>query len=212
MTTFISIATIFMSMKSMSAAIVNRKWATPKEIWGMTRLLILSVGLTEYLGSFKQFTDRLLTLWTKSGKKYLVLYMKEALAHVIAFLNHVRRPYNQGAPGLRLSRAGLPTIIPTPLRQAIMRFRAHGGLRDGLVLRTVLTVLSMYRVLNLYRSQIWRRSLTLLTGLAHCSILMSWAEFYLYSRELLSKVSDGLSVSQLALTGHGLPGLPEQML
>jgi len=137
-----------MSMKSMSAAIVNRKWATPKEIWGMTRLLILSVGLTEYLGSFKQFTDRLLTLWTKSGKKYLVLYMKEALAHVIAFLNHVRRPYNQGAPGLRLSRAGLPTIIPTPLRQAIMRFRAHGGLRDGLVLRTVLTVLSMYRVLN----------------------------------------------------------------
>nr|QDH88581.1 MAG: RNA-dependent RNA polymerase [Mitovirus sp.] len=137
-----------MSLKSMSAAIVNRRWASPGEIWGITHLLILSVGLTEYMSAFKQFTERLLTLWRKSGKKFLVLYMKEALAHVIAFLNHKKRSLTKGAPSLHLSRAGLPTIVPGLLRAVILRFRREGGLKDRLVVRTVLTVLSMYRVLN----------------------------------------------------------------
>jgi hypothetical protein len=114
----------------------------------MTHLLILSVGLTEYMSVFKQFTERLLALWKGSGKKFLVLYMKESLAHVIAYLNHKSRPFTKGAISVRLSRAGLPLIIPGLLRFSIMRFRAEGGLRDRLVVRTVLTVLSMFRVLN----------------------------------------------------------------
>jgi hypothetical protein len=137
-----------MSLKSMSAAIVNRRWASPREIWGITHLLILSVGLTEYMSAFKQLVERLLDLWKKSGKKFLVLYMKECLAHTIAFLNHKSRPFTKGAISVRLSRAGLPTIIPGLLRSVIIRFRREGGLRDRLVTRTVLTVLSMYRVLN----------------------------------------------------------------
>jgi hypothetical protein len=135
-------------MKSMSAAIVNRKWASPNEIWGITHLLILSVGLTSFMSNFKQLTERLLELWRKSGKKFLVLYIKQALAHVIAFLNHKSISFTQGMVSMRLSRAGLPTIIPGPLRAVILRFRREGGLRDRLVVRTVLTVLSMYRVLN----------------------------------------------------------------
>nr|QDH87249.1 MAG: RNA-dependent RNA polymerase [Mitovirus sp.] len=137
-----------MSLKSMSAAIVNRKWASPKEIWGMAHLLILSVGLTEYIGDFKLLTDRLLSVWEKSGKKFLVLYMKECVALVIAFLNHASRPFIKGMISVRQSRQGLPLIIPGPLRVVILRYRRDGGYRDQLVTRIVLTILSMYRVLN----------------------------------------------------------------
>jgi len=135
-------------MKSMSAAIVNRKWASPGEIWGMTRLLILSVGLVRHMSGFKLLTERMLLLWRKSGKKFLVLYLKEAVAYVIAFLNHQRRALPKGAPRVHLSRAGLPTIIPGPLRAIMHHFRVHGGIEASLVVRAVLTVLSMYRVLN----------------------------------------------------------------
>jgi hypothetical protein len=136
------------TFKDMSAAIINRKWITTKEIWGVTHLLVLSTGLVEYLSDFKLFTTRLVTLWRKSGKKFLCLYLKEATACVIAFLNHTRRVTPQGAPRVRLSRAGLPTIIPGPLRTIIVSFRLFGGMKDRLVTRIVLTVLSLYRVMN----------------------------------------------------------------
>lgn len=136
------------TFKEMSAAIINRKWITLKEIWRVTHLLVLSVGLTEYMVDFKHFAGNLTTLWQKSGKKFLVLYLKECVAYVIAYLNHTRRELPKGAPRVRLSRAGLPLIIPGPLRYIILRFRAEGGMKDRLVVRTVLTVLSLYRVMN----------------------------------------------------------------
>jgi hypothetical protein len=139
---------MFFTFKEMSAAIINRKWITPKEIWGVTHLLVLSVGLSEYLPVFRLLTERLVSLWQKSGKKFLVQYLKESVACVIAFLNHSVRISPQGAPRVKRSRAGLPTIIPGPLRFVILRFRAEGAMKDQLLTRIVLTVLSVYRVIN----------------------------------------------------------------
>lgn len=136
------------TFKEMSAAIINRKWITLQEIWRATHLLILSVGLAEFTGHFKHLCTNITTLWRRSGKKFLVLYLKECVAYVIAFLNHTRRVLPQGAPRVRLSRAGLPLLIPGPLRYIIYRFRAEGGINDRLVVRSVLTVLSFYRVMN----------------------------------------------------------------
>jgi len=132
----------------MSAAIQSRKWITLTEMWRCTHLLVLSLGLSRYMGAFKLFVSRLTFLWKKSGKKFLVLYLKECTAHVIAYLNHTTRQPKADSIGVRLSRAGLPTVIPGPLRFAIMQFRLLGGLKDGLVTRSVLTVLSYYRVIN----------------------------------------------------------------
>lgn len=132
----------------MSAAILSRKWITITEMWSATHLLVLSLGLANHLANFKLFVERLILLWRKSGKKFLVLYLKEAIAHVVAYLNHAARAPKAHSVGVRLSRAGLPTIIPGPLRHSIMQFRLLGGLKDGLVTRAVLTVLSFYRVLN----------------------------------------------------------------
>jgi len=132
----------------MSAAIISRKWITLQEIWSATHLLVLSLGLSKHLGAFKLLAQRLQTLWVKSGKKFLVLYLKECVACVIAFINHSRRLPKAGSIGVRLSRAGLPTIIPGPLRSIIFRFRSLGAYQDGLVLRAVLTILCLYRVMN----------------------------------------------------------------
>jgi hypothetical protein len=87
-------------------------------------------------------------LWRKSGKKFLVLYLKECVRIVLGFINSSPVTAQKAGVEVRVSRAGLPTIIPGALRKSILAFKFEGGYRNTLVLRAVLTILSCYRVIN----------------------------------------------------------------
>jgi hypothetical protein len=86
-------------------------------------------------------------LWKKSGKKFLVLYLKGCVRMVIALLNHSLYQLPKGGTEARKDRRGLPTIIPGPLRYHIRLARDEGHRGSILITRAVLTVLSFYRVM-----------------------------------------------------------------
>jgi hypothetical protein len=132
----------------MTAVQINQAWASLHDLWGMTQVLVLSVGLAQLLGHFKELITRMQTLGRKSGKKFLVMYLKECVRMVIHFVNHQLYVPHKGGVEVRRSRVGLPTIIPGPLRRFIMDFVHGPTMQNTLVLRTILTVLSMYRVLQ----------------------------------------------------------------
>jgi hypothetical protein len=83
--------------------------------------------------------SRLVTLWKTNGPKHLVLYLKEATRAVQAFVS--------GNPVLSTDfpislKGGLPSIIPGPLRLLMRQ-------RDQDTLRGVLSVLAVYRVIQI---------------------------------------------------------------
>jgi hypothetical protein len=143
----LSKANLFYSIKNISAAIRNRKWVTIGEILSMTLLTVLSLGMKD-TSAFRLLATRMQFLWRKSGKKFLVLYLKECVRIVLGFINSSPVTAQKAGVEVRVSRAGLPTIIPGVLRLAILAFKFEGGYRNTLVLRAVLTILSFYRVIN----------------------------------------------------------------
>jgi hypothetical protein len=90
----------------------------------------------------------MVTLWKKSGKKFLVLYLKETVRMVIAFLNHSLYTLPKGGTEARKDRRGLPLIVPGKLRHHIRLARDEGAWYSVLVTRAVLTILSFYRVIT----------------------------------------------------------------
>lgn len=131
----------------MSGAILNRRWARTTEMWSMTHLLVLLCGITAFTSEYKTLTTRMVTLWRKSGKKFLVLYLKETVRMVIAFLNHSQYTLPKGGTEARKDRRGLPLIVPGVLRHHIRLARDVGDWQSILHTRVVLTVLSFYRVI-----------------------------------------------------------------
>lgn len=137
----------FKSLKEMSGAILNRRWARTTEMWTMTYLLILLCGVTSHTKEYKLLTTRMVTLWRKSGKKFLVLYLKETVRMVIAFLNYSHYTLPKGGTEAKKDRRGLPLIVPGVLRHQIRLARDEGGWQSIIHTRIVLTVLSFYRVM-----------------------------------------------------------------
>jgi len=138
----------FKTIKEMSGALLSRQFVKTTEMWSMAVLLVRLCGLTVHLSEFKELTTRMVTLWKKSGKKFLVLYLKEAVRMVIAFLNHSQYTLPKGGTEVRKDRRGLPMIVPGKLRVHFRLARDEGAFPSILVTRAVLTVLSFYRVIS----------------------------------------------------------------
>jgi len=137
-----------LTIKDITAAKVSQAWASLHDLWGMTHILLLSVGLSELLGPFKELVTRIQTLGRKSGKKFLCLYLKECVRIMIHFLNRDEYTCRPGGVIVKVCRSGLPKIIPWPLRKILLEYIQGRTLKGTLVLRCTLTVLSLYRVLQ----------------------------------------------------------------
>jgi len=90
----------------------------------------------------------MVNLWKSSGSKFLCLYLKETVRMVIAFINHTHYTMPKASASVRKDRRGLPKIVPGVLRKSIALARDQGSIKDILTMRTVLTILSFYRVIN----------------------------------------------------------------
>jgi hypothetical protein len=137
-----------LSIKDITAAKLSQAWASLHDLWGMTRILLLSIGLSEHMVSFKELVTRIQTLGRKSGKKFLCLYLKECVRIMMCFLNRENYSTPQGGVIVSVDRNGLPKIIPWGLRMFLISYLEQRTLLTTLVLRSVLTVLSFYRVLQ----------------------------------------------------------------
>jgi len=114
----------------------------------MAHVLLTSVGLQQSLVHYRELVLRLQTLGRKSGKKFLCLYLKECMRIMIHFVNRSQYIRNQSGVIVRLSRSGLPMIIPFAIRK-ILSGNLEGMTAVGLLhLRCTLTILSFYRVLQ----------------------------------------------------------------
>jgi len=106
------------------------------------------VGLFELSGSFKVIITRIQTLGRRSGKKFLVQYLKECVRILICFINHSQYVRQPGVPIVKIDKNGLPTLIPSDIRLILLKFISVGGFYNTLVLRCTLTMLSYFRVLQ----------------------------------------------------------------
>lgn len=90
---------------------------------------------------------KILHLWKVSGKTFLVQYLKECTRLVQKWV----ASENPGVstPSVRCDNSGLPLIIPKCLRLLIRDFKYRGVERGRLVLKGVLTILTVYRVIGI---------------------------------------------------------------
>jgi hypothetical protein len=84
-------------------------------------------------------------IWVKSGPKFTSQYLSEWSRALICWAGNEK--FKQGKTLVSLSAAGLPKILPIILRKELSAFKV-GSIRGNLVLRAVLTALSVYRVIG----------------------------------------------------------------
>lgn len=85
--------------------------------------------------------SRILSLWKKSGSKFLVLYLKEASIILYKFIARDRYVWISGSPRVRLDGSGLPIFIPRNLRVILIT-------REWMCVKIVLSVLQVYRIIR----------------------------------------------------------------
>lgn len=120
------------------------RWMRLRELLPSVRLLVWSMGLKEQFQEFQSMTHRIATLWKKSGQTFVIQYLKEATAMTVGFI--ARTPIRHSAVRVARSRAGLPLLIPAKLRRSFTVIRSSNGtLKDWMIVRAVLTVLTLSR-------------------------------------------------------------------
>jgi hypothetical protein len=120
------------------------RWMRLRELQPSVRLLVWSMGLKERFQDFQSMSQRIAHLWRKSGPTFVIQYLKEATAMTVGFI--ARTPIRHGAVRVARSRAGLPLLIPAKLRSSFTAIRtSRGTLADWMVVRAVLTVLTLSR-------------------------------------------------------------------
>nr|UPW42190.1 MAG: putative RNA dependent RNA polymerase [Henan forest mitovirus 8] len=99
-----------------------------------------------------ELMKRIKSLWTCSGKKFLVQYLKESMRITQQKLAGQVADKTQGSVRVARSRDGYPSIIPCHLRFQMAR-------KDIVCTRIVLNLLSLYRVIS-YKGEIKLSSIT----------------------------------------------------
>jgi len=92
---------------------------------------------------FKEMANRIRALWIGNGRKFVVTYLKEATRLVHHFLSGKPATCDMNAAGgpRVASRRGLPLIIP-----GVIRLQIEAD--NPVVIRAVLTILSVYRIIK----------------------------------------------------------------
>lgn len=117
-----------------------------KLLKSMVIVLVYALGVPRLRGDFTELATRILTLKKRSGTKALVNYLKECSRCCVFWMansEYVPLVY------IKISRSGLPSIIPAPLRYEISLIKKGCHTSEGWVIyRGVLTMLQVWRVMK----------------------------------------------------------------
>lgn len=124
-----------------------KRWIRPQEVLPFFRIPVWLMGLSHmWKQGFLPMCNRVQTLWKHNGSTWLVQYLAEVSRAIVCWLGNEK--YVRSSIFISITGKGLPKLIPLTLR----KFMIAGKLRDStegkLVVRAVLTVLSIYRVMG----------------------------------------------------------------
>jgi len=119
-------------VKAMTTGFLNKG-----SLFSYTLILVWLLSLSKHRASCLLMSSRISTLWSKSGQGYCVTFLKESFRLVAKQLVGE----DAGVSPVRIAtRRGLPLIIPGSLRLLIEA-------KDPVVIKFVLSLLSLYRVM-----------------------------------------------------------------
>jgi len=119
------------------------------QIRSMTILLVYALRLDLYLHLFLKMADKIIHLWTFSGRKATVGYLKECVRATVQFLAGQVYQRSPTAVHIRLDKSGLPVIIPGPLRNSIRSIKLGEPTTEPLMIaRCILSILSLWRTIR----------------------------------------------------------------
>lgn len=144
----VNFATNFTIFTTTSRLMARPRWIRQRELLNYFRLPVWTMGLEKYWGEgFEPLSQNILRLWRANGSEFTIQYLKECVRCVTWFI--ASTPWNGGSPSIRVSRSQLPLILPPILRRSVLSVKTDRSTHlDWLVLKVVLTTLSVYRVMG----------------------------------------------------------------
>lgn len=134
---------------SQSRSTSNTRWIRQRELRVFMMLPVWLIGLRGLWGTcFLPLHNDVLRLWSSNGSLWLSQYL--ALISRIIVLWVGGQPYVESNPTVRvrLTRYGLPAILPSCLRKIFLLIRGEDHAYALKVIRVTLTILSVYRVIG----------------------------------------------------------------
>lgn len=124
-----------------------KRWIRPQEVLPFFRIPVWLMGLSHMwkLG-FLPLCNRVQTLWKHNGSTWLVQYLAEATRAIVCWLGNEQ--YQRSSIFVAITGKGLPKLLPLTLRKSMIIGKLHDNAEGKLVIRAVLTVLSIYRVMG----------------------------------------------------------------
>jgi hypothetical protein len=124
-----------------------KRWIRPREVLSFFRIPVWLMGLSHMwkLG-FQPLCNRIQTLWKHNGSTWLVQYLAEVTRAIVCWLGNEK--YIRSSIYISITGKGLPKLIPLILRKSMIAGKLHDSSEGKLVIRAVLTVLSIYRVMD----------------------------------------------------------------
>jgi hypothetical protein len=122
------------------------KWIRQRELKEFIRLPVFILGLEPlWKKGFQPLYLNIKEIWVKSGPKFTSQYLSECSRALVCWSGNEK--FVRDKTRIALTHAGLPKILPIYLRRLLSGFKL-GKDSSKLVLRAVLTVLSVYRVIG----------------------------------------------------------------
>jgi len=118
----------------------TKAWITSREVPKYFRFTIWLMSASAYSQDVSKIRDNIQDLIRSNGFNFTFLYLKECLRLVVMYLSGSPETVYRSGIRVRVSRHGLPVIIPGQLRALI-----GAGEDQSLVTRLVLTCISIFR-------------------------------------------------------------------
>jgi len=124
-----------------------KRWIRPQEVLSFFRIPVWLMGLSHmWKQGFLPMCNRVQTLWKHNGSTWLVQYLAEASRAIVCWLGNEN--YKRSSIFVAITGKGLPKLIPLILRKSMIAGKLRDSGEGKLVIRAVLTVLSIYRVMG----------------------------------------------------------------
>jgi len=130
----------FKKISSFKPRSTDMRWMTVGEVRPLVLRLVRIIGAQPAL--WIVLADRLVRLWHLSGTRFTIMYLKECRLALLAWANSCPYTPNPGVK-MRLSRSGVPRIIPSGLRPVDL-----STLSGRVQFRALHTVFNLYRVMD----------------------------------------------------------------
>jgi len=124
-----------------------KRWVRPQEVLLFFRIPVWLMGLSHmWKQGFLPLCNRVQTLWKHNGSTWLVQYLAEASRAIVCWLGN--ETYVRSKIYVSITGKGLPKLLPLTLRKSMIVGKLHDNIEGKVIIRAVLTVLSIYRVMG----------------------------------------------------------------